>query len=242
MIKLAISGCRGRMGERIYHLAKDDAELKVACLLENKNHPDIGTSLDSMKVSDNLQNLKGCDVLIEFTTPEATIHHLEFCQKLGVKIVIGTTGLTAGQVKKIEGASRKLPIVFSSNMSVGVNLFFRLIKDAAKMIPAHYQMKIVEAHHIHKKDAPSGTAKTAAKIVEGVSRRKVADIQSLRDGEIVGDHDLIFESPEDSITIRHHAKTRDIFAKGALVAAKFLANKDKGLFTMQDVLNLAEDK
>ena len=238
MIKLAISGCRGRMGERIYHLAKDDAEFNVACLLENKNHPDMGTSLENIKISDNPQNLKGCDVLIEFTTPEATIDHLSFCRKEGIKMVIGTTGLTDEHVKTIEAASGKLSIVFSSNMSVGVNLFFRLIKDAAKMIPANYQMKIVEAHHIHKKDAPSGTAKTAAKIVEEVSRRKVADIQSIRDGEIVGDHDLIFESPEDTIVIRHHAKTRDIFAKGALVAAKFLADKDKGLFTMQDVLGI----
>src|SRR6185503_14071195 len=118
----------------------------------------------------------------------------------------------------------------------GVNILFQMAKEVAAKTGNAYSVKIVEAHHIHKKDAPSGTAKTLAQMVQEGSGIKVTDIQSIREGEIIGDHDVVFESDSDKLTLRHHAKTRDIFAKGALVAAKFLAKKKSGLFNMQDVL------
>ena len=123
-------------------------------------------------------------------------------------------------------------------MSVGVNIVFKLIQVAGAITQDKYIMTMTEAHHIHKKDAPSGTAKTMAELAEAASGSKVKDIQSIREGEIIGDHTLVFESEEDIITISHHAKSRDIFAKGSLVAAKFLAKKKSGLFNMQDVLGL----
>ncbi len=236
MIKLAVSGARGRMGQRISQLAGEDKAFKIKTLLESPNHPEAHGEFYGVKVSTDASSLKGCDVLIEFTAPGATIEHVQTCVKLSVKMVIGTTGLTAEQIKIIKKASAKIPIVFSSNMSVGVNILFGLAREAAKKTAGAYRMRLVEAHHIHKQDAPSGTAKTIAEIVETASKKKVDDIQSIREGEIVGDHDVIFESPVDTITIRHHAKTRDIFAAGALVAAKFLSKKDKGLFTMEEVL------
>ena len=238
MIKLAISGCRGRMGESITRLAFKDHEFVVTTLLEHKDHPQIHEKINGLPIHTIPSALQGCDVLIEFTTPAATIEHLQACLAHDLKMVIGTTGLEPQQIQQIEKAAQKIPIVLASNMSVGVNLLFKLTGLAATKTGPAYTVKMSEAHHMHKKDAPSGTAKTLATIVEQNSRHKVKDIESIREGEIVGDHTVVFESAEDVLTISHHAKSRDIFAKGALVAAQFLMNKDKGLFTMQDVLGL----
>ncbi|MBF0503769.1 MAG: 4-hydroxy-tetrahydrodipicolinate reductase [Candidatus Omnitrophica bacterium] len=238
MIKLAISGCQGRMGQRITALALMDRAFKISALLESKNRP--GVPLLSFNIPVNFEDaaLKGTDVLIEFTTPEATIAHLKSCQKYGVNMVIGTTGLTQSQIGLIKKASAKIAVVFSSNMSVGVNLVFGLIRQAAQVTGKDYLISLSETHHVHKKDAPSGTAKTMAQIAQVYSKNKVHDIASIREGEVVGDHTISFESPVDLISIHHHAKTRDIFAEGSLVAAKFLSKKKKGLFDMQDVLGL----
>jgi 4-hydroxy-tetrahydrodipicolinate reductase len=238
MVKLAVSGCCGRMGQRITALALKDKIFKVHALLEGSGRLDLPMSLNGLAVHTDNKALKGANVLIEFTSPEATISNLKACQKHGVNMVIGTTGLTKPQIAQIKKASSKIAIVFSSNMSVGVNLVFALIRQAAQITGKNYQMYLTETHHIHKKDAPSGTAITMAQVAEQYSKSKVKDIQSLREGEVIGDHTITFESPVDLISIHHHAKTRDIFAEGSLVAAKFLAKKKKGLYNMQDVLGL----
>ncbi len=238
MIKLAISGCQGRMGQRITALALQDKNFKIAALLENKNRPDVPLLSHNIPVNFEDAALKGSAVLIEFTTPQATLEHLKSCQKYGVNMVIGTTGFTKSQIMQIKKASSKIGIVFSSNMSVGVNLVFGLIRQAAQITGKDYGIMLTETHHIHKKDAPSGTAKTMAEVAEQFAKVKVKDIASLREGEVIGDHTITFESPVDVISISHHAKTRDIFAEGSLVAAKFLSSKKKGLFNMQDVLGL----
>ncbi len=238
MIKLAISGCQGRMGQRITALALQDKAFKISVLLENKDRPDVPLLSHHIPVNFEEAALKGSDVLIEFTTPEATLAHLKACQKYGVNMVIGTTGLSKAQMAQIKKASSKTAVVFSSNMSVGVNLVFGLIRQAASITGKNYAMALTETHHVHKKDAPSGTAKTMAEIAEKFAKAKVKDIASVREGEVIGDHTITFESPVDLISIHHHAKTRDIFAEGSLVAAKFLADKKKGLFNMQDVLGL----
>ena len=164
--------------------------------------------------------------------------NLKTCVALGVKMVVGTTGLNPSQSEEIRKASQKIAIVFSSNMSIGVNIFFNLAKDLAQRAPENYKVRMVETHHIHKKDAPSGTAKTIAEYIEKNSHHKVSNIQSIREGEVVGDHKVVFESDDDIIILDHHAKSRDIFAAGSLVAAKFIYQKKNGLFTMQDVLGL----
>jgi 4-hydroxy-tetrahydrodipicolinate reductase len=238
MIKLAISGCQGRMGQRITSLALQDKIFKINALLESKNRPDVPLLSHNIPVNFEDVALKGSEVLIEFTTPEATIEHLRSCQKYGVNMVIGTTGLTKAQITQIKKASSKIGIVFSSNMSVGVNLVFGLIRQAAQITGTAYSIALSETHHVHKKDAPSGTAKTMAEIAEKFSKSKVKEIESVREGEVIGDHTINFESPVDCISIYHHAKTRDIFAEGSLVAAKFLSKKKNGLFDMQDVLGL----
>jgi len=238
MIKLAISGCQGRMGQRITALALNDKAFKISALLESKNRPDVPLLSHNIPVNFEDSALKGSHVLIEFTTPEATIDHLKFCQKYGVNMVIGTTGLSSAQIRQVKKASSKIAIVFSSNMSVGVNLVFGLIRQAAQITGKNYSIVLSETHHVHKKDAPSGTAKTMAEIAQKYSKSKISDIASIREGEVIGDHTINFESPVDLISIHHHAKNRDIFVEGALVAAKFLSKKKKGLYNMQDVLGL----
>ena len=238
MIKLAISGCQGRMGQRITALAVKDKAFKISALLEDKSRPDVPLYSHHIPVDFEDAAIRASDVLIEFTTPEASILHLKACRKYGVNMVIGTTGFTRAQITQIKRASCGIAIVFSSNMSVGVNLVFALIRQAAQITGKNYLIALSETHHVYKKDAPSGTAKTMAEIAEQCSKTKVKEIESIREGEVIGEHTITFESPMDLISIHHHAKTRDIFAQGALVAAKFLSKKKKGLFNMQDVLGL----
>jgi 4-hydroxy-tetrahydrodipicolinate reductase len=194
--------------------------------------------MHQLPISLNNDAIKGSQVLIEFTTPQATMENLKACVKHRVNMVIGTTGLEKAQIAQIKKASQKIAIVFSSNMSVGVNLVFSLIAKAAKVTGKEYTINLIETHHVHKKDAPSGTAKTMAEIAQANAKSKVQSIESIREGEVIGDHTITFESDVDLISIRHNAKTRDIFAEGSLVAAKFLSKKKKGLFNMQDVLGL----
>jgi len=236
MIKLAISGCRGRMGQAITKMAKEDSDFKITTLLEHKNHPQAnqpGVSIDN-------SSLKGCDALIEFTLPEGTMENLAACVKYKVPMVIGTTGFNVDQIKEIHKAAEEIPIVFASNMSVGVNVLFKLIEMASKNLHSITDISIGETHHIHKKDAPSGTAKTMKEVADacGDFPTRFDEDKIKREGEVVGYHEITFETEYDTLTITHNAKDRSMFAKGALIAAKFLCDKDSGLFNMKDVLGL----
>jgi len=225
MIKICVSGSKGKMGSRIIELAKDDADLQIC------------GEFDVVEENPE-QFIEGCDCLIEFTTPQATMEHLALCEKHKKAIVIGTTGLSDDEKKKTEEASDNIPIVLSPNMSIGVNLLFKVVRDAAKVLGNEYNIEIVEAHHAQKKDQPSGTAKEIARLIREERGDVKIPIESVREGEIVGEHTVMFESSVDVIEITHSAKTRDIFAKGALRAVKFAAAKKHGLFTMRDVLAL----
>lgn len=237
MIKIAVSGAAGRMGTRIIQLANKDKDLKLVSALEREGHPRIGNSIADVKISDDPKELENADCLIEFTTPQATVNHVGAAVKSKKPMVIGTTGLSDEEKSKVKEASGSIPIVFSPNMSIGVNVLFKLVKEAAAKLDREYTVNITEAHHTHKKDAPSGTAKRIAEMIKEASGKEVSDIKSIREGEIVGDHKVIFDSHLDSLELSHSAKTRDIFAKGALEAAKWIVRKSPGLYTMQDVLN-----
>ncbi|MDD4955252.1 MAG: 4-hydroxy-tetrahydrodipicolinate reductase [Candidatus Omnitrophica bacterium] len=236
MVKLAIFGFCGKMGQRIFALAKNEKDLKVVLGIERKGHPQIGKIVDGIRVTDNLDEIKDCDCVIDFTIAEATMENLPYIVKHGKYAVIGTTGLNAAQQAKIKEAAEKTAIVFSPNMSVGVNLLFNLVAAAAATLKG-YSVSIEEAHHIHKKDAPSGTAKRLAEIIneEGFGI-KTEDVKAIREGEIVGDHRIVFESDVDRIELFHHAKTRDIFVKGAILAAKWVSTRKAGLYSMNEVL------
>lgn len=235
MIRLAVSGACGKMGSRIISLAEGEAGFKLVAALEAKGHPRLGEFIQGVKISDNPEEVQNADCLIEFTHPAATIEHLGFAVKYKKPMVIGTTGLSEEEKARIKTAAEKIPIVFSPNMSIGVNLLFSLVKEAAARLSDGYTVNIIEAHHTHKKDAPSGTAKKLAEIVQETAKRKAEEIKSIREGEIVGDHRVVFDSPFDTIELSHSAKTRDIFAKGALRAAGFVVKQKPGLYDMQAV-------
>src|SRR3989338_2965024 len=232
MIKLAVSGAQGRMVQSIIDAALLNKDFFVVnALFESSQRKDLEKEYKGIQIYTNLNALQGCDVLIDFTIPEATVSNIEVCLKYKIAMVIGTTGLRPFDVDTLKIASEAIPIVFSSNMSLGVNILFNLIEQASKTMKIEGIEKILieETHHIHKKDFPSGTAKTMRDIAEEFSGIRIldTDIKSFRTGEVIGDHTIIYETSFDTITISHHAKNRNMFAAGAILAAKFLVDKKK---------------
>ncbi len=235
MIKIGIAGACGKMGRRIFELAGLDKDLEVAFVLEKKGTPLIGKEMGKLKVSSNPDGLFLIDVLIDFTLPEGTDEHLDYVARYKKALVLGTTGLTDAQRSKVEEVSKIVPVVFSPNMSIGVNVLFTILPDIAKRLGPDYSVEIVEAHHKAKKDAPSGTAKKLAEVITQVTKKDIP-MHSIRLGDIVGDHTVVFCGNSERIEIKHQAHSRDLFAVGALKAAKWVSAKPAGLYSMQDVL------
>lgn len=222
-MKLIVCGAKGRMGSLLCSLAEKDKEWEIA------GRVDLNLLLEKVIA-------KG-DVIVDFTLPEAAASHIQQAQRHRKPIVVGTTGLNPTQQGVIQEASRSIPIVFSPNMSVGVNILFRLTELAAAAFGKDYKIEISETHHTHKKDAPSGTAKRMGEIVEKIRGEK-PPIQSLREGEVVGDHTIVFGNEREHLAIMHRALDRAVFAQGALKAAKWVLRQRPGLYTMADVLGL----
>ena len=235
MIKLGIAGACGKMGRRIFELAQVDKELEVSLALEKKGTPLIGKELGKLRVSSNLDGLFLVDVLVDFTLPEAAEEHLDYVAKYRKALVLGTTGLSDAQKSKVEEISRIVPVVFYPNMSIGMNVLFSILPEVAKKLGSDYNVEIVEAHHKAKKDAPSGTAKKIAELIAQATKKDVP-MHSIRLGDIFGDHSIIFCGNSERIEIKHQAHSRDLFAVGALKAAKWIFQKPAGLYSMQDVL------
>ncbi|MGD0336117.1 MAG: 4-hydroxy-tetrahydrodipicolinate reductase [Candidatus Omnitrophota bacterium] len=235
MIKLGISGVCGRMGRRIFELASQDKDFEVNLILEKKGTPMIGRELGKLKISSNSDGLFLIDIFVDFTTPEATETNLDFVARYKKALVLGTTGLSDTQIKKVEEISKVVPVVFSPNMSVGVNVLFSVLPEIAKRLGQDYSIEIVEAHHRAKKDAPSGTAKRLIAILKEATAKEIP-VHSIRLGDITGDHTVIFCGNSERIEIKHQAHSRDLFAIGALKAAKWVFGKPPGLYSMQDVL------
>lgn len=266
MIRLAMAGALGRMGRTILALAAKDKNFKITGALEHDERseigadigPFIGTTPIGTPISSDLKEvLKNSDVLIDFTHFSAAPRNLEAAVKTGTGYVLGTTALPESVLKKIKTASKKIPIVQSPNMSIGVNLLFRLAELAASALDESYDMEMMEIHHRNKKDAPSGTAMKLLEVVArargknlkkdtvfgrdgDVGARPVGEIGSfaLRGGDVVGDHTLFFLGDGERIELTHKASSRDAFAKGALAAAKFIANRKSGLYDMAQVLGI----
>ena len=266
MIKIAVAGAAGRMGSRITALSKEYPELKLTGAFERKGHGAIGKDIGTIvgigetgiKLSDSLEDIiDNADVIIDFTTPGSTKENLKVASGKGKAMVIGTTGLSKDDMKEIEPFTKNIPCVMASNMSTGVNLLLKVLQDVAKVLGDEYDIEIIEAHHRLKKDAPSGTAlKMAQVIADAVNRnldevavyarkgiigeraKKEIGIQTVRAGDIVGEHTVLFGGLGERIEITHKASSRDTFARGALRAAQWIAGKPAGLYDMQDVLGL----
>ena len=262
---VVIAGVSGRMGHALLDGVFADADLQLHGALDHADSPQIGQDAGAALgkntgvniSSDVAAALKGADVLVDFTRPEASIIYLEACKQAGVKHVIGTTGFTEGQKAQIAAAANEVAIVFAPNMSVGVTLLINLVEQAAKVLNDGYDIEVVEMHHRHKVDAPSGTALRLGEAAalglgqdlkdcaiyarEGVTGEREAGkigFATLRGGDVVGDHTVVFAGIGERVEITHKASSRATFALGALRAAKFLTHKKTGLFDMQDVLNL----
>lgn len=250
MTRIIMHGCNGVMGHVIVNLAKDMEGLEIVAGIDLNDQAADGfpvfTSLESCDVE--------ADVIVDFASAKAVDHLLDYCAEHKMPLVLCTTGLSEGQVKKVSEASRSTAVLRSANMSLGVNTLLKLLQDAAKVLaPAGFDIEIVEKHHNQKVDAPSGTALAMAESINEAmdhqyhykydrtaerARRdaKEIGIQAVRGGSIVGEHDVIFAGKDEVVTFSHTAYSKAIFAKGALEAAKFLASKEPGLYTMADVI------
>jgi 4-hydroxy-tetrahydrodipicolinate reductase len=264
-IKIAIAGSSGRMGRILLESVFQSDDLALHAALEHSSSALLGRDAGELfgtacgvKVSaDVAAALQGADVLIDFTRPEGTLHHFDICRKLGVNMVIGTTGFNAQQKAQLGAAAQHIGIVFAPNMSVGVNLVFKLLETASRVLAHGYDIEIIEAHHRHKVDAPSGTALGMGEVIaktlgrdlaqcavygrEGVTGERdpsTIGFATVRGGDIVGDHTVMFAGTGERIEITHKASSRATFALGALRAARFLKENPAGMYDMQDVLGL----
>ncbi|HOW42657.1 MAG TPA: 4-hydroxy-tetrahydrodipicolinate reductase [Candidatus Omnitrophota bacterium] len=235
MIKLGITGVCGKMGKRLFDMASHDKAFEVTLALERRGIPEIGRELGKIKVSSSPDGVFLIDVLVDFTVAEASEALLDYVAKYRKALVLGTTGFNDAQIRKVEEISRVVPVVFSPNMSIGVNVLFKILPELSRKLGNDYSIEIVEAHHKAKKDAPSGTAKKLAQSIQEATPKDIP-MHSVRLGDIVGDHTVIFCGNSERIEVKHQAHTRDLFAVGALKAAKWIADKPAGLYTMQDVL------
>ncbi|MBN1795821.1 MAG: 4-hydroxy-tetrahydrodipicolinate reductase [Sedimentisphaerales bacterium] len=262
--KLAVIGAAGRMGRRIIACAIDADYFEIIAAVECKNHPDFGKDAGQLaggkviNVPVTTNYPEKADVVIEFALPESSTRTSEFCVETGAALVIGTTGLDNKQKAKIEAAAKKIPIIYGTNMSVGMNVLFALAGKAAAMLGNDYDIEIVEQHHKFKKDAPSGSALILAeKICEATGRdmknslvfgREGKDtlrqqgeigIHAVRAGGIAGRHEVIYSNAGETVTLGHIAHGREGFSQGALRAAQWLIGKKPKLYTMADVLGLS---
>lgn len=248
-IKIAVAGAAGKMGSTILRIALSDADLQVVGAIESKDNNaigmDIGEIIGSRKTGiligyDLEKTFVNMDVLIEFTNPSATLEHLKKVIELKKKMVIGTTGFTDEELKKIKELGRNIPLVFSPNMSIGVNIFFKLVAELSKVCPDGFDIEIFEAHHRFKKDAPSGTAKRLAEIISKEREIKINKIpvHAIRGGDIVGEHTVSFIGMGERIELIHKAHSRETFARGSILAAKFIMDAKPGIYEMKDVLRI----
>ena len=253
-INLAITGCMGRMGQQIIKSSKIDKDFKLVTLTEGKK---IKKKINGLKIDLNTeQAFKRVNLIIDFTTPKCTFQVLKIASKLNKKVVIGTTGFSKKEENLIKKFSKKIPILKAGNMSLGINLLMYLTEIASSSLRKNFLSKIFEIHHKHKKDYPSGTALMLGKgIAIGKNKNfynligkkylnkknfpygKKINFNSIRKGEVIGEHEVKFSSGKEIITLNHEAFDRALYSEGALTAAKWLMKKKPGLYSMRDLMN-----
>ncbi len=266
MIKVAVIGAAGRMGGRLIHAVCEAEGLTLSGAIERTGHAQVGMDAGliagvgelGVSISDNLEKtMEQADVLIDFTFPEVTLNNLEVCAKLGKMVVSGSTGFTPEQKAQAARYAEQIPVVLAPNMSVGVNACFKLLKETAKILGPDFDVEVVELHHNKKKDSPSGTAVRMGEVVAdalgrdynqvanyhregmcGERSKEEIGMQTVRGGDIVGEHTVYFIGMGERIEISHRAMSRDMFARGATRACQWLQNQQPGLYDMQDVLEL----
>jgi 4-hydroxy-tetrahydrodipicolinate reductase len=265
LTKILVIGIAGRMGKTIAGCIEDTEGVELGGGTEQAGSPNLGKDVGEIigidkkgiAVSDDLGiALENCDVVIDFTTPESSLQTLNISAGKGKPVVVGTTGFSPDQRKEIEQSGQKIPCVVAPNMSIGVNVLFKLVAEAARVLGDAYDVEIVEAHHRFKKDAPSGTAVRIAEIVaetlgrnleevgvygrKGIAERspKEIGIHTLRAGDIIGEHRVLFGGMGENFEVLHRAQSRETFARGSIRAAQWILGQPNGVYDMQDVLGL----
>jgi len=260
MLKVIVCGALGRMGKEVVCKINQRKDMKLIGAIEAPEYPFLGKEIKKeIKVSSDLEKVIEKDsIIIEFTTPSATLEHLKIAEKKKIPLVIGTTGFKENEQKRIKKASNVIPIILSPNMSIGINLLYNIIRQVTRILGEDFDKEVIEIHHRNKKDAPSGTAQRIAQIIAEADGRRLSQvgvygrkgikketrskeeigIHAIRGGSVVGEHIIIFAGEEERLEITHRAESRGIFAQGAILAAKFLVQKKKGLYDLQDVLGL----
>jgi len=251
MINVIVCGGCGKMGSAVARLIHQNEDMKLVGIIESPSHPEIGKdwgisiglSKTGVIITDNLEEIiQNTDQIVEFTNPQISLKHLEIVSKYKKAMIIGTTGFSSEEIEKINKLAQDIPFLLSPNMSLGVNLLFKLVAETAAALNDDYDIEIVEAHHRFKKDAPSGTAKKLAQEIakaKGVNLDKVAiGIHSIRSGDITGEHTVIFTALGERLELTHKAHSRDTFAYGTIQAIKFMEGKSAGFYEMKDVLNI----
>lgn len=266
MAEVVVAGAAGRMGSRLVALLQDAGDLRLVAAFEAPGHPAVGRDAGEVAgvgaigipITDDPERALLRDrILIEFSVPAASVAHLGTVARVGGRAVIGTTGLSPAERTQVEALARQAPILLSPNMSVAVNVAFRVLGDIARMLGDDYDVEITEIHHRFKKDAPSGTAVRMAEVVAEALNRDLAatavygreglpgertqqeiGVMSLRSGDVVGEHTVSFGALGERLELTHRAHSRDTFARGALRAARFVATAEPGLYSMRDVLGL----
>jgi 4-hydroxy-tetrahydrodipicolinate reductase len=257
VIRAVVAGAAGKMGSRILSALRAESDFALAGAFERADSEQVGRPVEGITVAAGIEQAlsKGADVVVDFTAPAASVQHARVCAERGVALVIGTTGLSPEQKAELGAAARRIPLVVAPNMSVGVNVLFQLVGEAAKALGSAYEVEIVEMHHRQKRDAPSGTALRLAEVAAealqidprggavyerhgdvGPRRPGSIGVQALRGGDVVGDHTVYFLADGERLELTHRATSRDNFARGAVRAARFVAGKKPGLYGMQDVL------
>jgi 4-hydroxy-tetrahydrodipicolinate reductase len=255
MIKIALCGALGRMGAAITEAISRQNDLQLTATIENPDHPDLGTEVNGTKVGGSLPEvIDSADVVVSFTNPTATANHAQIAAQHKKPFVTGTTALSDQQIASLKQASQTIPLVFAPNMSVGVNLLYKLVEQATGILGDDFDVEITETHHRFKKDAPSGTAarladiiasgKTGSTIIHGRKgitgerpRNQIA-VHALRGGDVVGEHTITFAGIGERLEITHRAHSRATFANGVIRAVRFIIAKPPGLYSMGDVLGL----
>jgi len=264
-MNIAVAGASGRMGRMLIEAITAAPDARLSGALDVAGVPGIGTDAAAFLgqpagvaiTADLAQGLAGAGYLIDFTRPDGTLKHLDYCAAHGIKMIIGTTGFDEAGKAAISAAAAKTAIVFAPNMSIGVNVTMKLLELAAKSFSHGYDIEIIEAHHRHKVDAPSGTALKMGEVIAGALGRDLNKVgvfaregvtgerdpssigfATIRGGDIVGDHTVLFAGIGERIEITHKSSSRVTYAHGSLRAARFLQDKDTGLYDMQDVLGL----
>jgi 4-hydroxy-tetrahydrodipicolinate reductase len=256
-MKVAIAGAGGRMGQALVEAALADGELQLAAALDAAGSAALGRAAGPLRVVADLGVLAAVDVLVDFTRPQGTLAHLEVCLRHGKAMVIGTTGFDAAQKARIAEGAKRIPIVLSPNFAIGVNVMFRLAQTAARALGDAYDVEIVEAHHRHKVDAPSGTALLLGELVAQALGRKLGEVavhgrrgdtgerpataigfHAIRGGDIVGEHTVIFAGAGERVEVAVRSQSRLTYAAGALRAAKWVKGRAPGLYGMFEVLGL----